>query len=140
MYSMGELLDYAGERGVKVEWVRMRRGFAGAASALTGTVYLDWGLESRPRHAISVLAHELGHVALGHDCAQNADGEEAANRWAARMLISPAEYAVAECLYGTNPSVLAVELGVTRSIVKAWQARPGSHLDLSPLGMTRNQT
>ena len=70
------------------------------------------GLWNAPRRAISIrrglhpvahlctLAHEVGHAALGHDSAAvgwwRAKQELAANRWAARQLITIEEYAAAE--------------------------------------------
>ena len=77
------------------------------------------------------LAHELGHASLGHTA--NASGwfaqrqERAADRWAARMLISPVEYELAERLYGHSPSLLAQELDVTTSIVTTWQQHHCGH-------------
>ena len=71
------------------------------------------------------LAHELGHASLGHTA--NASGwfaqrqERAADRWAARMLISPVEYELAERLHGTHLGGIAHELGVTTHILATWQ-------------------
>ncbi|MER0007754.1 ImmA/IrrE family metallo-endopeptidase [Corynebacterium sp. KPL4064] len=71
------------------------------------------------------LAHELAHHALGHD--PSATGwvrdrqERQANEWAARLLIFPTEYRLAEQLYGPHPAHLAAELGVTVKVLKTWQ-------------------
>ena len=40
---------------------------------------------------------------------------------AARFLISPAEYALAESIYGPHPAQIATELGVTQTIIEAYQ-------------------
>lgn len=99
----------------------MQTGFSGAVDVVSGTIYLDRHLDSKPRYALSVLAHELGHYSLGHTCAQSRNGERLADEWAARLLISPSEYRVAESLYGTNTYNLARELGVTDRLVRAYQ-------------------
>ena len=40
---------------------------------------------------------------------------------AAKLLISPIEYALAERVYGSRPAALAAELGVTQRMVEAWR-------------------
>lgn len=94
------------------------------------------GLWNTPRRAISIrrglhpvahlctLAHEVGHATLGHDSAAvgwwRAKQELAANRWAARQLITIEEYAAAERIHQSLSGV-AHELGVTVFMVEAWQ-------------------
>lgn len=107
--------------GLHISWESMQTGFSGAVDVVSGTIYLDRHLDSKPRYALSVLAHELGHYSLGHTCAQSRNGERLADEWAARLLISPAEYRVAESLYGTNTYNLARELEVTDRLVRAYQ-------------------
>lgn len=72
----------------------------------------------------STLAHELGHahyadVATTDPRAHDAQ-ERRANRYAARLLITPEAYAAAEALVGPHPGALARELGVARYVVEAW--------------------
>ena len=71
------------------------------------------------------LAHELAHYRLGHtaqsDPVLHVRQEAAADRYAARLLISPAEYALAERLVGPSPGALAKELGVLTWVVLAYQ-------------------
>lgn len=78
-----------------------------------------------PKNFRCTLAHELAHHALGHDPAATGwvhdRQERQANEWAARQLISPTEYALAEQLYGPQPQLLAHELGVTVKVLKTWQ-------------------
>ncbi|MFJ2553348.1 ImmA/IrrE family metallo-endopeptidase [Microbacterium sp. NPDC087591] len=77
------------------------------------------------RTATSVLAHELGHAALGHTVSTHPEArarqERRADEWAARLLISPAAYAAAEALRGPHRASLAFELGVTVELVEAYQ-------------------
>lgn len=117
------LLALVLNRGIRVEWVRMVNGFAGACDLRTQTIYLAHDLDNRPRHAVSVLAHELGHLHYRHGCLQSDSGERAADEFAADLLISPDAYERAERLHGANVPALAVELGVTQALVGAHRAR-----------------
>ena len=108
-------------QGLRISWEHMEPGFSGAVDLVTGTVFSDHELDSKPRYALSVLAHELGHYALGHTCAQSRTGEALADEWAARLLIHPDEYQRSESLYGPNLYWLSFELGVSQRIVKAFQ-------------------
>lgn len=89
----------------------------------TRTIRVAPGLSRRT--TCSVLAHELAHAVLGHaptsDPVTRRRQERRADEWAARLLISPAEYADAEAARGTHPASLAFELGVTIEIVTAYQ-------------------
>lgn len=77
-----------------------------------------------PKNYRCTLAHELAHHALDHDPAATGwvhdRQERQANEWAARLLISPTEYQLAEQLYGPHPAHLAAELGVTVKVLKTW--------------------
>lgn len=76
----------------------------------------------------STLAHELGHAHYGDtwtdDEVIKKQREERANQYAAQLLISPLEYAIAEAIVGSHPGALAKELGVATYIVVAWQQHP----------------
>ena len=78
-----------------------------------------------PVEEMSTLAHELGHAVLGHTA--DVDGwfaqrqERAADQWAARLLVSPAEYQAAERLHGPHMGGIVHELGVTTHILATWQ-------------------
>lgn len=78
-----------------------------------------------PVEELCTLAHELGHATLGHTTHENGwfaqRQERTADRWAARMLISPVEYELAERLHGTHLGGIAHELGVTTHILATWQ-------------------
>lgn len=79
-----------------------------------------------PVERLCTLAHELGHAAHGHIPGIGgwfgSRQESEADRWAARLLISPTEYATAEAMYGPNIGALAAELGVTTDIIKTWKS------------------
>lgn len=70
------------------------------------------------------LAHEIGHIALGHDWTQRHDkiaDERAADIWAAGALIKPEDYRYAEAIVGSHCGALAGHLGVTAGLVALWQ-------------------
>lgn len=66
------------------------------------------------------LAHELGHAHYGDPPGHHGAHEIRADQFAARILVSPVEYATAEALYGPQPSLIAHELGVTVKVLKTW--------------------
>jgi Zn-dependent peptidase ImmA (M78 family) len=75
-------------------------------------------------HQREVLAHELGHVHYGHDLRLMHDSpadELRADQYAAQLLISPAEYALAEALHDGHGGGIAQELGLSTKMVKTWQ-------------------
>lgn len=70
-----------------------------------------------------VLAHELGHAYYGHDwrSPHDKDADEIkADLYAARVLISPTEYAQAEALC-EHPGAIAKELNISQHLVMVWQ-------------------
>lgn len=67
------------------------------------------------------LAHELTHVRRGDNGHQPSHVEARVNRQAAQLLISPAEYALAEQVYGPSVLLIAKELGVTPTTVNAYR-------------------
>lgn len=74
-------------------------------------------------HQRCVLAHELGHLHYGHDLRSRHDvptDECKADLYAARLLISPNEYALAEALHPSSGAITA-ELGVFKHLVELWQ-------------------
>ena len=115
------LATEAEKAGLRISWEVMQPGFSGAVDVITGTIYLDRHLDSKPRYALSVLAHELGHYTLGHTCAQSLSSERLADEWAAQLLIPTPDYRRAETLHGNNHYSLARELGVTNRIIEAYQ-------------------
>lgn len=87
-------------------------------------ILLDDRLDRRA--ARCVLAHELGHVALGHaglpDVAGahrlSARAERAADRWAARRLVPVPELRRAVALYPDDEAAAAAELDVTAEVLR----------------------
>lgn len=70
---------------------------------------------------VGVLAHELIHALHAHDGPQTEAIEARVDKLAARLLISPAEYAQAERLCGPHAGAIARELELPRWVVQAWQ-------------------
>jgi Zn-dependent peptidase ImmA (M78 family) len=121
---MRDLEQLAAEMDVTIVTCRLG-GLRGLYDHRARAIYLDDRLTGAQR--CSTLAHELGHAHHGdHDLVhmtvrRRRDVEERATRWAARMLISPVEYAAAELVAGSDPVTIARELGVTRRLVEAWR-------------------
>lgn len=93
---------------------------------LAGSYFRDEGLiviDSRPSAAAqrAALAHEYVHAILGHDGPQEPHIEARVDQHAARLLVSPAEYVMAERLYGCDVAAIAEELGVPVWVVVAYR-------------------
>lgn len=110
-------LQHCADLGIDVEWEHLgeRRG---EYRWWQDTVVLNRRLTDA--QAASCLAHELGHRAFGDTCSTPAN-ERRAWEYGAALLIHPDEYAAAERLVGCNVAALALDLGVTRTLVEAWQ-------------------
>lgn len=116
--SLNALIEIAENRGYRIMW---HRGGPKAAwlphhSAVTLRVDL---MESA---TLCALAHELGHAHYHDPPGHEGWREKRADKFAARLLVSPVEYAAAEALYGPQPQLIAAELGVTIKILKTWKA------------------
>lgn len=86
------------------------------------TISIREGLSDRQR--LSTFAHELGHAFRGDEptgTVFDIRAERAADKYAAMLLISPAEYAAAEAIHGAHIDAIAYELGVSRHLVQVWQ-------------------
>jgi Zn-dependent peptidase ImmA (M78 family) len=119
-----QLLDFAGEIGVRVDYGRLLRDQDGVWVPKLQLIRIRPGLHARLHRC--VLAHELGHAV--HGDSPNPFGltpdyqERRAETWAARRLINPDDYRHAETECEGHPGAMAVELGVMRSTVTAYQA------------------
>lgn len=116
--SLEHLIDYAHSEGIRVWWRRLP-GRDGQWSAEHQSIWISPDLTAA--EARSVLAHELGHAALGHDGPQPSRHEAQAWRWAVRVLIHPDAYRAAEALHGPCLVAIAEELGVTPHVVTTYQ-------------------
>ena len=72
----------------------------------------------------SVLAHELGHAAHGDTPTGNGHfdqrQERRADEYAARLLISPVDFAAAALWHNDNVPAIADELEVTQHLLRTW--------------------
>lgn len=117
---MQDLIDLARARGLRVMWRNLGRR-RGEYRHQHGLIVVNHTLSAAQQRA--TMAHELGHAAHGDEGTDEAL-ERRATVYAAHLLISPAEYAMAERVVGHHAGAIARELGVTRELVLAWQAHP----------------
>src|SRR5690625_2043093 len=113
---MQRLIHRATARGLEVVW----RDLGRRNGALTSGGFVV--LNPRATYAAQrcTLAHEIGHCWHGHDWRGRHDrerDERQADTYAARLLISPVDYALAERVVGEHTGAMAKELGVTRRLV-----------------------
>lgn len=120
---MHALLRLAEEHGVHI--VERSGATRGGFDPSTRTIRLTPGMSARTTR--SVLAHELGHVVLGHAPTtvptNRRQQERQADEWAACRLITAPAYAQAEETRGPHLASLAFELDVTIELVLAYQRR-----------------
>lgn len=114
--SVDALIDVAEHRGYHVRW---HRGGPKAAWIPPMTISLRLGMSDVA--TLCALAHELGHAFYNDPPGHTGKCERRADRFAARLLISPAEYQAAELVYGSHPARLAAELGVTTYLIQTFQ-------------------
>lgn len=114
------LIDVAEQRGYHIRW--HKGGPKAAWIPHTSTISVRVGMTDT--ETLCSLAHELGHAHYGDPPGHIPRYEQRANRFAARLLISPIDYAVAEQVYGPHPARIACELGVTIDLIETWQQLP----------------
>ncbi len=116
----------------RIEWLESVARVAGVEVAYAPTSSLDGYYQHSQRRitinsrlstiqTVGVLAHELIHALHAHDGPQPPNIEARVDRLAARLLISPKEYAQAERLCGPHAGAIARELELPRWVVQAWQ-------------------
>ncbi|HAT1445493.1 TPA: ImmA/IrrE family metallo-endopeptidase [Corynebacterium striatum] len=115
--NLDALIDVAQARGYRIRW--HRGGPKAAWLPHKRIITLRVGMDDVT--TLCSLAHELGHAHYGDPPGHHGAHELRADRFAARILVNPAEYATAEALYGPQPSLIAHELGVTVKVLKTWQ-------------------
>ncbi|GAA3730565.1 hypothetical protein GCM10022239_03920 [Leifsonia bigeumensis] len=105
--------EHADALGIRVEYQRLR-----TANGLWLPDYRTIILQPRMRRIIerSVLAHELGHVCLGHR-ESSPRNELRADRWAVRHLITP-EALERVALFSGDPGEWCHELGVSADLIE----------------------
>lgn len=118
------LTDLARQAGVRIEYTRLRDGRDGQSHIDRRLIRLRPGMPARLHRC--VLAHELGHHALGHRPTPfgpaHAKQERAAEEWGALRLITPDDYRHVEELHAGHLGAMARELDVMRSTLEAFQA------------------
>lgn len=115
---MRELLAHAARLGVHVHTAHLPAPYRGFYDHENARVVFDYGLTPIERR--TVLAHELGHAYHGHTGHGTQRHEDAADLYAARLLIPPDEYARLERVT-TDVQVIADELLVEPHVVRTFQ-------------------
>lgn len=119
---MEKLLQLSDELGLDV--IEGHGAHLGGYRPDENVVRLRPGLSRRA--ARTVLAHEVGHHALGHRPTRFGPvlgrQERAANEWAARHLISLSDYREAEYLRDGHLASIAFELDVLPVLVESFQS------------------
>lgn len=118
IWLIDALIDVAEARGYHIRW--HKRGPKAAWIPARNTISIRYGMDDT--ETLCSLAHELGHAYYNDPAGHYGAHELRANRFAAQLLISPTEYALAEEIYGPYPQRLAQELGVTIKVLETWQA------------------
>ncbi|MEW6875095.1 ImmA/IrrE family metallo-endopeptidase [Trueperella pyogenes] len=104
---------------IGVHVVFMPFPLAGAYYHDTGLIVIDSRLPETSQ--LATLAYEYVHALRGHDGPQSASMERYVDPEAARLLISPAEYALAEYAHEGSTVGIAEELGVPVWVVEAYR-------------------
>jgi hypothetical protein len=118
------LEDLARQGGIRIEYGRVRDGNDGQSWVDRKLTRLRPSMNARLHRC--VLAHELGHHALAHTPTRfgpvHAKQERAAEEWGALRLITLDDYRHVEEIHAGHPGAMALELGVMRSTLEAFQA------------------
>ncbi|WP_279367352.1 ImmA/IrrE family metallo-endopeptidase [Microbacterium testaceum] len=118
------LEDLARQGGIHIEYGRVPTGRDGQSWTDRKLTRLRPGMAARLHRC--VLAHELGHHALGHQPTQfgpvHAKQERAAEEWGALRLITLDDYRHVEEIRDGHVGAMAIDLGVMRTTLEAFQA------------------
>lgn len=118
------LADLVEQAGITVEYKKLREGRDGESFVDRKLICLRPGMPARLHRC--VLAHELGHHALGHAPTRfgpvHAKQERAAEEWGALRLIGLDDYRHVEEIHAGHAGAMSLELGVMRSMLEAFQA------------------
>ena len=124
--STNELISIAEAAGVRVTW--HKGGPKGAWLPHARRISLRHGMDDAATRC--TMAHELAHMWLGHPAPASNRQERQADRFAAQLLVSPVEYALAEQIYEARPQLIAAELGVTNEVLVGLPANRGHVVEL----------
>lgn len=117
------LADLAEQAGVTIEYARLAHGRDGEYIHARKLIRLRHGMSARLHR--SVFAHELGHAAFADTPSKfgpvHAKQERRAEEWAALRLIDVDDYRHLEQIHHGHAGAIALDLGVMRSIVEAFQ-------------------
>lgn len=114
--STTALIDVAQDHGYDIVWHKD----GPKAAWIPGDHAISLRLGMSDVATLCSLAHELGHAHYRDPPGHHGLQEQRADRFAAKLLVSPAEYAAAEAIYGACPQLIAAELGVTLHVLKTW--------------------
>ncbi|XBH22725.1 ImmA/IrrE family metallo-endopeptidase [Jonesiaceae bacterium BS-20] len=118
---MIDLITLARRQGFHVEFLPLAEYDGLLLSG--GNILVDSGITERRQR--ETIAHELGYAYYGHSHGAEHDDEiyeRQANSFAARLLVDPVEYAIAESLH-PHPGAIAKELGVSQYLVELRQTQ-----------------
>ncbi|MDO4928555.1 MAG: ImmA/IrrE family metallo-endopeptidase [Corynebacterium sp.] len=117
MLDITGLINRIEQDGYQVTWHTDHP--AGAWNPEQNLISIQHGMSDAATR--SVLAHEYGHAYHRHPAGCHPAHEDKADRFAARLLISAPEYALAEAIYDSQPALVAAELGVSLRILQAFR-------------------
>lgn len=131
------LLQLVDQARLTIEYTKLPDDRDGEYLCDEAKIFLRPGMHARLHR--SVLAHELAHAAFGDRPTYfgpvHAKQERRAEQWASLRLIDVDAYRHAEDLHGGHLGAIAVELGVMRRTVVAYQEvllRVGQHVYVQP--------
>lgn len=114
-----DLLEEAANMGVAVEERFLIAGKCGYYYDAVRLIVIDENMPGYMR--CCTLVHELAHARYrDHDC-RDAKAERRARRETALRLVDPAEYAVAERIFGGDSYLIACELNVTVQVIEDYK-------------------
>lgn len=117
---MRDLLAHARKLGVKVHVAHLPHPYQGYYDSDKKLVV--YGFDLSPVERRCVLAHELGHAFYDHQGEDDPSFEEAADLYAALLLIDPEDFVEAEQI-DPSPGAIAEELGVTTDLIRVYEKR-----------------
>lgn len=113
-----DLVDLCEAHGLAVRFVDLGPTRHGQYRRRWRVIELNVNLNLR--QLVPGIAHEFAHF-LFDDACSTTFAERRAWQHAARMLITPEEYAEAERVCGANVNAIALELDLTPIVVESWR-------------------